>query len=89
VTPAAADLCDHDGKASGRLVLEGGGISREIVCECGQVIALLGRDEYDLSRLSSRRGRTSRRRWRRSRSMHFSARRRRGAGSPEKVLPTS
>jgi hypothetical protein len=44
VAPPAS--CDHDGKASGRLVLEDGRVRREVVCECGQVVMLLGRQEY-------------------------------------------
>src|SRR2546421_12674871 len=43
---APHELCDHDGKASGRLVLEDGGIRVEVVCSCGRVIAFLGRLEY-------------------------------------------
>lgn len=44
--------CDHDGKASGRLVLEGDSIRREIVCDCGQVMVFLGREEFQLDAVS-------------------------------------
>jgi hypothetical protein len=72
---APHELCDHYGKASGRLVLEDGGIRLEVVCSCGQVIAFLGRLEYRHGRGRARRRRTSHRRWRRSRALLFSARR--------------
>jgi len=65
--------CDHDGKASGRLVLERDGIRREILCECGQVLVLLGRQEYEFDVGGARR-RPSWRRWRQSRALLFSAR---------------
>jgi hypothetical protein len=48
VTVVASALCDHDGRASGRLTLADGGIRGEIVCECGQVLALLGCEDYNL-----------------------------------------
>jgi len=69
-------LCDHDGKASGRLVLEGDGIRREIVCECGQVMVFLGRQEYQLDVGAARRLTPSWGHWRRSRTLLFSARER-------------
>jgi hypothetical protein len=69
------ELCDHDGKASGRLVLEDGGIRLEVVCSCGRMVAFLGRIEYRGGRGHARRRRTSHRRWRRSRALLFSARR--------------
>jgi hypothetical protein len=72
---AQQELCDHDGKASGRLVLEDGSIRLEVVCSCGRVIAFLGRLEYRRGRARARRRRTSRRHWRRSRARLFSARR--------------
>jgi hypothetical protein len=48
-------VCDHDGKASGRLVLDGDGVRYEIVCECGQLIRLLGRQHYQLDVGAARR----------------------------------
>jgi hypothetical protein len=45
-TLVPANACDHDGKGSGRLVVEEGGLRREIVCECGKVMIVLGRQEY-------------------------------------------
>jgi hypothetical protein len=63
VAPA---LCDHDGRASGRLTLEDGGVRREIVCECGQVLALLGRQDYNLGGRTAPRGRPTGAHWRRS-----------------------
>jgi len=42
----SADLCDHDGRASGRLVLEEGCFRREVVCECGRMMIFLGREDY-------------------------------------------
>jgi hypothetical protein len=73
-TQAPRGACDHDGKASGRLVLEDGSVRLEIVCECGAMIASLGRQEYRSGEAAPRR-RMSRRRWRRSRALLFSARR--------------
>jgi hypothetical protein len=77
-SPAPHELCDHDGKASGRLVLEDGGIRLEVVCSCGRMVAFLGRIEYrggrGRGRGRARRRRTSNRRWRRSRALLFSAR---------------
>ncbi len=40
--------CDHDARASGRLVLEPGGLRGELVCDCGEVLAVLGHEEYEL-----------------------------------------
>jgi hypothetical protein len=71
---APDELCDHDGKASGRLVLEDGSIRLEVVCSCGRMVAFLGRMEYRGGRGRARRRRTSNRRWRRSRALLFSAR---------------
>jgi hypothetical protein len=61
-------VCDHDGKASGRLVLDGDGVRHEIVCECGQLIRLLERQDYQLD-VSAARRRPGPARWRRSRLM--------------------
>jgi hypothetical protein len=63
---AAPVLCDHDGRASGRLTFEEGGIRREIVCECGHVLAFLGREDYSLGGRTVPRRRQSGVRWRRS-----------------------
>jgi hypothetical protein len=75
--PAAgpAPSCDHDGKASGRLVLEDGRIRREIVCECGEVLMILGRQSYNVASCDAARRGASRQRWMRSRALLFSARR--------------
>jgi hypothetical protein len=59
-------LCDHDGRASGRLTLEEAGIRRDIVCECGQVLAFLGRQDYNLGGRTAPRRRPTGARWRRS-----------------------
>jgi hypothetical protein len=40
--------CDHDGRASGRLVLEAGGLRSEIVCDCGAVLAVLAHEGYEV-----------------------------------------
>jgi hypothetical protein len=66
VAVGAPALCDHDGRASGRLTFEDGDIRREIVCECGQVLALLGRQEYHLGGEAAPRRRPTGLRWRRS-----------------------
>jgi hypothetical protein len=66
VAVVAPALCDHDGRASGRLTLEEAGIRREIVCECGQVLAFLGRQDYNLGGRTAPRGRPTAARWRRS-----------------------
>jgi hypothetical protein len=63
VAPA---LCNHDGRASGRLTFEEGGIRREIVCECGQVLAFLGRQDYNLGGRTAPRRRPTGARWTRS-----------------------
>jgi hypothetical protein len=47
-------------------------IRREIVCECGHVIAFLGRQEYRFNRQAARDRRSSRERWHRSRALLFS-----------------
>jgi hypothetical protein len=62
----APALCDHDGRASGRLTLEEGGMRSEIVCECGQLLAFLGREAYNLGGPSAPRRRQSGVRLRRS-----------------------
>ena len=49
VTLASPDSCDHNGRASGRLVLEEDGFRCELVCECGCVMTFLGREEYQLN----------------------------------------
>jgi hypothetical protein len=41
--------CHHDGKASGRLALEPAGFRGEIVCDCGEVLTVLGHEEYELA----------------------------------------
>ncbi|HEV7584559.1 MAG TPA: hypothetical protein VGO14_02145 [Solirubrobacteraceae bacterium] len=83
VDAASRASCDHDAKASGRLVLERGGIRREIVCECGEVLAVLGRQSYNLSRSSpGPRGRGPGR-WRRSRALLNTVGRRRRDAGPE------
>jgi hypothetical protein len=66
VAVVAPALCDHDGRASGRLTLEKGGIRREIVCECGQVLVLLGRQEYHLGGMTAPGHGPTEGRWRRS-----------------------
>jgi len=50
------DLCDHDGRASGRLVLEEGYFRREVVCECGWVLIFLGREDYRVDARPARQG---------------------------------
>jgi hypothetical protein len=62
----AAALCDHDGRASGRLMLEDGGVRCEIICECGQVLTFLGREDYNLAGRAAPRRRVTGGRWRRS-----------------------
>jgi hypothetical protein len=62
----APALCDHDGRGSGRLTLEEAGIRREIVCECGQVLAFLGREDYNLGGWTAPRRRPKGAHWRRS-----------------------
>lgn len=79
----AAHVCDHDGKASGRLVLETGGVRREIVCECGHVIRRLGSQRYEVD-VGAARQRPSRARWRRLRLMLLSPR----GGRPRAALGT-
>jgi hypothetical protein len=64
----AAAPCDHDAKANGRLVLERGAVRREIVCDCGQVIAVLGREEYQMGGHAADVRGATRERWRRSRA---------------------
>jgi hypothetical protein len=65
---AAVASCDHDGKANGRLVLERDALRREIVCDCGQLLAVLGRQEYHAGgHVGHLRG--ARDRWRRSRAL--------------------
>jgi hypothetical protein len=66
-------VCDHDGKASGRLVLDGDAVRHELVCECGQVIRLLGRQRYELD-VGAARHRHSRGLWRRARLMFLFSR---------------
>jgi hypothetical protein len=68
--PAAP--CDHDGRASGRLVLEHTWLRREVVCECGEMLLFLGRSEYRVAGWSPGDHRPSRERWRRSRALLFS-----------------
>jgi hypothetical protein len=53
-------------------VLEDGGIRREVVCECGQVMMSLGRQQYHVNAWAARERRSSRERWRRSRALLFS-----------------
>jgi len=43
------DWCDHDGRASGQLVLEERGFRGEVVCECGSLMAFLWREEYEFN----------------------------------------
>jgi hypothetical protein len=62
----AATVCDHNGRASGRLTLEEASIRREIVCECGQVLAFLGHEDYNLGRRAAPRRRPTGARLRRS-----------------------
>jgi hypothetical protein len=39
--------CDHDGRATGRLVIDGATVRREIACErCGRTLYVLGREPY-------------------------------------------
>ncbi len=39
--------CDHDGAATGRLVIEDATVRHEITCErCGQTLRVLGREPY-------------------------------------------
>jgi hypothetical protein len=71
----ASEKCDHDAKASGRLVLEEGGIRQEIVCECGRVLSLLGREAYHLDPWAARHRRATRERWRVSRALVLAVRR--------------
>jgi hypothetical protein len=54
-------------------VLENGGVRREVICECGQVIMFLGRQEYRFNGWAARHRLPSRERWRRSRELLFSA----------------
>jgi hypothetical protein len=63
---AASALCDHDGRASGRLTLADGGIRAEIVCECGRVLAFLGCEDYNLAAGTAPHGQPTSARWRRS-----------------------
>jgi hypothetical protein len=56
-------------------VLEAGGVRREIVCECGQVLMLLGHQSYNVNASDAVRRSTSRQRWMRSRTVLFTARR--------------
>jgi hypothetical protein len=78
---ASPVCCDHDGKANGRLVLEHGALRREIICDCGQVLALLGRQEYHVGDVADARA-SAGARWRRSRAFitAFGARRRSAPG---------
>jgi hypothetical protein len=64
-----ANPCDHDGKASGRLVLEEGGVRREIVCGCGRVMIVLGRDAYQIDSRAPRQRQASRLRRRLSKAL--------------------
>jgi hypothetical protein len=57
------------------LVLESGRVRREIVCECGTVLIVLGSDRYRAGSRAAGRRRPSRQHWMRSRAMLFSARR--------------
>jgi hypothetical protein len=66
VVVVAPALCGHDGRASGRLTFEEATIRREIVCECGQVLAFLGRQDYNLGGRAAPRRRPTGGRWRRS-----------------------
>jgi hypothetical protein len=66
VAVVAPALCDHDGRASGRLTLADGGIRGEIVCECGQVLALVGCEDYNLGAGTALHSRPKGARWRRS-----------------------
>jgi hypothetical protein len=75
-----AALCDHDGRASGRLTFEDGAIRREIVCECGQMLAFLGRQDYDLGGRTAPHGRPTGERWRQSTAQAARAFRRSIAG---------
>jgi hypothetical protein len=79
---AAAAVCDHDGKASGRLVLERGAVRHEIVCDCGQVLAVLGRQDYRLGGHGAHARGAARERWRRSRAFLTSVGGRRGQARP-------
>ena len=62
----APTVCDHNGRASGRLTLEDGSIRHDIVCECGQVLAFLGHEDYNLGGRTASRRRPTGARWRRS-----------------------
>ena len=76
-----SNQCDHDAKASGRLVLEEGGIRHEIVCECGRVLIFLGREAYHLDPWAARHRRAARERWRVARALVLAVRRGRVAKS--------
>jgi hypothetical protein len=62
----APTVCDHNGSASGRLTLEEASVRCEIVCECGQVLAFLGHEDYHLGRRTAPRRRPTGARFRRS-----------------------
>jgi len=70
-----SDQCDHDAKASGRSVLEEGGIRHELVCECGRVLIILGREAYHLDPWAARHRRATRERWKVSRALVLAVRR--------------
>ncbi|HEV2922834.1 MAG TPA: hypothetical protein VGW98_02285 [Solirubrobacteraceae bacterium] len=84
VTPP---VCDHNGRASGRLTLEEASVRCEIVCECGQMLAFLGHEDYNLGRRTAPRRRPTGARLRRSttqaaRAFGRSIGRKRGAPVP-------
>ena len=72
---SASDQCDHDARASGRLVLEEGGVRQEIICDCGLVLLHLGRQAYHLDPWAARHRRAARERWRVSRALRLAVRR--------------
>src|ERR1700730_13294081 len=66
VSVVAPTVCDHNGRASGRLTLEEASVCCEIVCEGGQVVALLGPEHYTPGRRTAPRRRPTGARLRRS-----------------------
>lgn len=68
---SASDQCDHDARASGRLVLEEGGVRQEVICDCGLVLIHLGREAYHLDPWAARHRLAARKRRRSSRALRL------------------